>query len=60
MIKNGDDLKLGMNCKYIKDFIDNINNNIIIEAKNANSMLRITEESNPDYIYLVMPVNIRV
>ena len=47
MIKTGEDLKLGINCKYIKEFVDN-------------SMLKIVEETNENYIYLVMPVNIRV
>ena len=60
MIKTGEDLKLGMNCKYIKEFIDNVDKNIIIEATNSSSMLKIMEEGNENYIYLVMPVNIRV
>lgn len=60
MIKTGEDLKLGMNCKYIKEFIDNIDKNVIIEATNSSSMLKIVEEGNEDYIYLVMPVNVRV
>ena len=60
MIKTGEDLKLGINCKYIKEFLDNIDKNVIIEATNSNSMLKIIEEANEDYIYLVMPVNIRV
>lgn len=59
MIKTGDDLKLGINCKYIKDYIDNIDKNVIIYAQNATSMLKIVEEKNEDYIYLVMPVNVR-
>ena len=59
-VKNEYDLKLGMNCKYIKEFIDNVDKNIIIEATNSSSMLKIVEEANEDYIYLVMPVNIRV
>jgi len=60
MIKTGEDLKLGMNCKYIKEFIDNVDKNIIIEATNSSSMLRFMEEGNENYIYLIMPVNIRV
>ena len=60
MIKTGEDLKLGINCKYIKEFVDNTDKNIIIEATNSSSMLKIVEEANEDYIYLVMPVNIRV
>ena len=60
MIKTGEDLKLGINCKYIKEFVDNTDKNIIIEATNSSSMLKIIEEANENYIYLVMPVNIRV
>ena len=60
MIKSGEDLKLGMNCKYIKEFIDNVDKNIIIDATNSSSMLRFMEEGNENYIYLIMPVNIRV
>lgn len=60
MIKNGEDLKLGINCKYMKEYIDNISKNIVINATDPNSMLKITEDSNENYIYLLMPVNIRV
>ncbi|MGP1495061.1 MAG: DNA polymerase III subunit beta [Streptobacillus sp.] len=60
MIKTGEDLKLGMNCKYIKEFVDNVDKNVIMKATNSSSMLKIIEEGNEDYIYLVMPVNIRV
>ena len=60
MIKTGEDLKLGINCKYIKEFVDNTDKNIIIEATNSSSMLKIIEEANENYIHLVMPVNIRV
>lgn len=59
MIKKGDDLKLGINCKYIKDYIDNIDKNTLIYASNSTSMLKIAEENNENYIYLVMPVNVR-
>ena len=34
--------------------------NIIIDATNSSSMLRFMEEGNENYIYLIMPVNIRV
>lgn len=59
MIKKGEDLKLGINCKYIKDYVDNVDKNIIIYASNSTSMLKITEENNENYMYLVMPVNVR-
>lgn len=59
IIKKGDDLKVNINCKYIKDYIDNIEKNVLIYALNQTSMLKITEEKNENYIYLVMPVNVR-
>lgn len=60
MIKTGEDLKIGINCKYLKDFIDNIEKNPIIYATNPTSMLKITEDRKENYIYLVMPVNVKV
>lgn len=60
MIKTGEDLKLGINCKYLKDFIDNLGKNPIFYATSATSMIKITEENNENYLYLLMPVNIRV
>ena len=36
------------------------NKNVIIDATNSSSMLRFMEEGNENYIYLIMPVNIRV
>lgn len=59
MIKKGDDLKVGINCKYIKDYVDNVEENVVIYASNSTSMLKITEEKNENYVYLVMPVNVR-
>lgn len=59
MLKTGEDLKVGINCKYIKDYVDNIEKNVVIYASNSTSMLKITEEKNENYIYLVMPVNVR-
>ncbi len=59
MIKTGEDLKLGINCKYLKDFTDNLEKNPIFYATSATSMIKITEENNENYLYLLMPVNIR-
>ncbi|MBQ3437073.1 MAG: DNA polymerase III subunit beta [Fusobacterium sp.] len=59
MIKKGEDLKVGINCKYLKDFIDNVDKNIVISALNPTSMFKLKEENNENYIYLVMPVNVR-
>lgn len=59
MIKTGEDLKLGINCKYLKDFTDNLEKNPIFYATSTTSMIKITEENNENYLYLLMPVNIR-
>ncbi len=59
MIKTGEDLKLGINCKYLKDFTDNLEKNPIFYASSSTSMIKITEENNENYLYLLMPVNIR-
>lgn len=59
VIKSGEDLKIGLNCKYLKDFVDNLEKNVLIFAKDSFSMLKLCEEKNENYIYLVMPLNIR-
>ncbi len=59
MIKTGEDLKLGINCKYLKEFIDNIEKNPVFSASTPTSMIRVSEDGNENYLYLLMPVNIR-
>lgn len=59
MIKEGDDFKASLNCKFMMDYIDNISNNVIISGNNASSMFEIKEIDNDDYIYILMPLALR-
>lgn len=59
MIKEGDDFKASLNCKFMMDYIDNISNNVIISGNNASSMFEIKELDNDDYIYILMPLALR-
>lgn len=59
MIKEGDDFKASLNCKFLSEYIDNISNNVIIGGNNASSMFEIKELDNDDYIYILMPLALR-
>ncbi len=59
MIKEGDDFKASLNCKFMMDYIDNINGNVIISGNNSSSMFEIKELNNDDYIYILMPLALR-
>lgn len=59
MIKEGEDFKASLNCKFVVDYIDNINNNPIIKGTNASSMFEITEDGNENYRYILMPLALR-
>lgn len=57
----GEPLRISLNVKFLLDFIQNLDNekNIIIELKEANSSVKITEEGNGEYIYTVMPLALK-
>lgn len=59
MLKDGDDFKASLNCKFLAEYIDNVSNNIIIGGNNASSMFEIKEIDNDDYIYILMPLALR-
>lgn len=59
MLKEGEDFKASLNCKFLAEYIDNISNNVIISGNNASSMFEIREEGNEDYIYILMPLALR-
>lgn len=59
MIKDGEDFKASLNCKFIVDYIDNISKNPIIKGTNASSMFEITEEGDQNYRYILMPLALR-
>lgn len=57
----GEPLKISLNVKFLLDFMQNLDNekNIIIELKEANSSVKIKEEGNDKYIYIVMPLALK-
>lgn len=59
MIKTGEDFKIGINCKYLQDFISNLEKNTIIYAQDSMNMIGVMEENNKNYMYILMPVNLR-
>lgn len=59
MLKEGDDFKASLNCKFLAEYIDNISNNVIISGNNASSMFEVREIDNDDYIYILMPLALR-
>lgn len=59
MIKEGEDLKASLNCKFLVEYIDNISNNVIIQGNNPTSMFQIAEYGNDNYIYILMPLALR-
>ncbi|WP_286033489.1 DNA polymerase III subunit beta [Fusobacterium necrogenes] len=59
MLKDGEDFKASLNCKFLSEYIDNISGNVIISGNNASSMFEIKEAGNDDYIYILMPLALR-
>lgn len=59
MLKEGDDFKASLNCKFLSEYIDNISDNVIISGNNASSMFEVKEIGNDDYIYILMPLALR-
>ena len=57
--KEGEDLKIGFNSKYLLDFL-RVEGNEKIEFKfvGKNNPCFISEEGKQDYIYMVLPVRI--
>ncbi|RUA07029.1 MAG: DNA polymerase III subunit beta [Fusobacteria bacterium] len=58
-IKEGDDFKASINAKFIEDFLNNIEKNIIIKATNSSSMFILKEVDNNNYTYILMPLALR-
>ena len=57
----GSPLRISLNVKFLLEFMQNLDNekNIIIELKEANSSVKIIEEGNDKYIYIVMPLALK-
>lgn len=58
-IKEGDDFKASLNVKFVYDFIDKIDKNVIIKATNSSSMFILEELDNNNYRYILMPLALR-
>lgn len=58
-IKDGDDFKASLNVKFVYDFIDKIQKNVIIKATNSSSMFILEELENENYRYILMPLALR-
>lgn len=57
--KEGEDLKIGFNSKYLLDFLKVIDNEkIVLNLIGKNNPCFINEEGKQDYIYMVLPVRI--
>ena len=56
---NGDEIEIGFNSKYILEMINNLEDDeIILYFKNSSSPVTAMEESNPDLIYVLMPMRV--
>lgn len=59
VVKEGEDLKIGFNSKYLLDFLKVIDNEKIeFNLIGKNNPCFINEEGKEDYIYMVLPVRI--
>ena len=55
----GDEIEIGFNSKYILEMINNLQDEeIIINLKDSVSPISATEESNPNLIYVLMPMRV--
>lgn len=60
ILKEGDDLKISLNVKFILDYILQVEEeNIEFEMSNASSGVLIKGEGNNKFIYLTMPLALR-
>lgn len=57
--KEGEDIKIGFNSKYLLDFLKVIDNDkIVLNLIGKNNPCFINEDKKQDYIYMVLPVRI--
>ena len=56
---DGDEIEIGFNSKYIMDIVNNLEDDEInISFKDNSSPITASEESNPDLIYVLMPMRV--
>mgnify|MGYP001200030884 FL=1 len=55
----GEEIEIGFNSKYVLDMLNNLEDeDIILNFKDNSSPIIATEKSNPDLIYVLMPMRI--
>ena len=55
----GDEMEIGFNSKYILEMINNLEDQtIILDFKDSASPVIAKEESNPNLIYVLMPMRV--
>lgn len=59
IIKTGDDFRCSLNIKYLLEYVEHLNKNIIIKGNSASALFEISEENNEDYKYILMPLALR-
>ena len=56
---NGDEFEIGFNSKYIMDIVNNLEDEIIsINFKDSSSPKIAEEKSNPNLVYVLMPMRV--
>ena len=56
---NGDEIEIGFNSKYIMDIINNLESeNIRLKFKDNSSPIIVEEKSNPNLIFVLMPMRV--
>ena len=56
---DGTEIEIGFNSKYILEMINNLEDDeIVLTFKDNSSPITATEKSNPDLIYVLMPMKV--
>ena len=56
---SGDEIEIGFNAKYVLDIVNNLEDEeIVLSFKDNSSPITVTEKSNPNLIYVLMPMRI--
>ena len=56
---DGTEIEIGFNSKYILEMINNLEDDeIVLTLKDNSSPITATERSNPDLIYVLMPMRV--
>ncbi|MGL5057327.1 MAG: DNA polymerase III subunit beta [Fusobacteriaceae bacterium] len=59
MIKNGEDFRSSLNTKYMLEFVQQTEKNVVLQGNTSQAMFQMTELGNENYIYILMPLATR-